>query len=252
MQSYSDCHTLAQTRKRKLANNTYLECNPDGSFGIRLHSTQVVIYHADGRIELQSGGWQTVTTKARMNEFSPLSIGSDRGVWYVNDRGMYATPGRWTQVPYADGITSHPDGTFSGEGEDPRAQQKLRNRAKKFAKAYMNAFQSGDVPAPGLGDCFGCLMETKEGVRPMGGADHMLSHMEEGYFVPSMLLTAAKRFGVSRFAMGTLAAVWSGETPHDVFRLRANGASSPGDGIAREQLEKALRRHVYGELGLPV
>jgi hypothetical protein len=54
------------------------------SIGILLHQTYVVTYHRDGRIILNSGGWRTVTTKARINEFSPASVHQKDFAWYLN------------------------------------------------------------------------------------------------------------------------------------------------------------------------
>ena len=37
------------------------------AIGLVLHATTVVTYHLDGTISINSGGWRTVTTKARIN-----------------------------------------------------------------------------------------------------------------------------------------------------------------------------------------
>ena len=71
--------------RKKVGNNTYAERNSDGSIGIRLHNTQVVVFYANGNVKLYTGGWHTVTTKARINEFVPKPWGvSQRKLeWYV-------------------------------------------------------------------------------------------------------------------------------------------------------------------------
>ena len=75
------------------------------AYGIRLHNTYVVIYHESGRVELRSGGWETVTTKDRMNSFSPFRVGSNGGEWDV--RGY---PRSIDGARFSDGMTSDPDG----------------------------------------------------------------------------------------------------------------------------------------------
>ena len=80
MNTYNELHELAQTRKRKLGNNTYLVVRGDGGYGIRLHDTEVVIHYED-RIVLDSGGYKTVTTKSRMNDYSPHMIYQKNHVW---------------------------------------------------------------------------------------------------------------------------------------------------------------------------
>ena len=83
MNTYTQLNELAQTRKRKLANNTYLVIRDDDGYGIRLHDTEVVIHYKD-RIVLDSGGYKTVTTKARMNEYTPFNVIQKQKVWYVD------------------------------------------------------------------------------------------------------------------------------------------------------------------------
>jgi hypothetical protein len=200
-----------------------------------------VTYHRDGRIVLNDGGWKTVTTKARFNEYLPYRwrVYSDKGAWYLWNADE--------KHPYADGITIHPDGSVTGIGPDPKLQAKLRKRIKKYAKAYIAAFYAGDVPAPSGGDCWGCCMTTAEGDAPMGGMDHMLQHMDESYFVPSILHRAAKRFGCSQAVQHTLAVAWNPEAAERGFKLSDNFC-----GIVHDQLEKAVRRHCYAECGLGV
>lgn len=52
-------------------------------FVIQFHRTNVVTIHADGTYTLNSGGWQTSTTKERINEFSPVRIYQKSFAWYV-------------------------------------------------------------------------------------------------------------------------------------------------------------------------
>jgi hypothetical protein len=88
--------------RRKLENNTYLELleHPDG-ICLRLHATCVLFAHKDGTLEVDHGGWETVTSKDRINSYLPRewSVGSSskRGkhrpsgwVWYFHhhDTGL--------------------------------------------------------------------------------------------------------------------------------------------------------------------
>lgn len=87
--------------KKKLANNTYLH-GVHGGIAVQLHDTDVVTIWPDNTYTLNSGGWQTVTTKARINEFSPARLGQDKGVWY-----LYVGEGR---IPFHDGIKINANG----------------------------------------------------------------------------------------------------------------------------------------------
>jgi hypothetical protein len=88
----------------KVGNNTVQVMAEDGRRIIRLHHTDILTFHPDGNITLNSGGWQSLTTKARMNAYLPAGwvVYSDRG-WFIR------TPkGTFT---YSDGATFKGDGT---------------------------------------------------------------------------------------------------------------------------------------------
>ena len=88
---------------RKIGNNTYLY-PVDGGIGVRLHGTDVVVIHPDNTYTLNSGGWQTVTTKARINEFSPARVCQRNGVWYVDG------------FPFVDGMKVDAKGNLFATG----------------------------------------------------------------------------------------------------------------------------------------
>ena len=93
----------SEARGKPVANNTRLFRRGPDVIALRLHQTDVVTFHADGRVTLDSGGWRTMTTKDRMN-YSPLTVFSDKGEWLVKSPGSDA-------VPYFDGITFADDGS---------------------------------------------------------------------------------------------------------------------------------------------
>src|SRR5207249_5341140 len=75
----------AQTRlgrrdERGIANNTRLVRRAADRLAVRLHRTDVVTFYADGRITLSTGGWETVTTRDRINRcLDGWSVGTERG-----------------------------------------------------------------------------------------------------------------------------------------------------------------------------
>lgn len=219
--------TGRNSQSRKLANNTTLLRIDPSTIAVKLHSTNIITFHANGRIVFDSGGWKTPTTKERMNSCSPARVSQSQGTWEIAIDGKSAN--------FADGITWN-GRKWQGVGEDPKIAVKLARRAAKFARDYMTAFDAGEVPVPSNGDCWGCLMVTEDGKAPMGGADHILSHMEENYFVPSLLSRAIKRFPVAPAAMWYVSDKWAG-THNNV---------SWGKG----HLYKSLYRYVKAELGL--
>ena len=65
---------LGRKDSRKIAHNTYLERLDAETIGVRLHRTYVVRFNVNGTLSLDSGGWQTVTTKERMNRYLPAGF----------------------------------------------------------------------------------------------------------------------------------------------------------------------------------
>lgn len=82
---------------RKIGNNTYAEILHDGSVGIMLHSTYVVKIHEDNTYTLQTGGWYTLTTKDRINQYAPGYVKQKKGEWFYNH-----TNGK--TYPFVDGM----------------------------------------------------------------------------------------------------------------------------------------------------
>lgn len=75
-----------KSKAKKIANNTYLIDNGD-SRAIRLHDTDILTEHK-GWITLNNGGWQSKTTKERMNTYLPdgVYITQKNYEWFVNDK----------------------------------------------------------------------------------------------------------------------------------------------------------------------
>ncbi len=75
----------ARYGQKKVANNTYLYQKNDDTLAVKLYATDVVLIHKDGTYTLNSGHYQTLTTKTRINDFSPANIYQKKYVWYVGD-----------------------------------------------------------------------------------------------------------------------------------------------------------------------
>lgn len=78
---------LGNKQERKLANNTLIVRGAEDSIGVVLHRTTIVRYYPDGRIQLDSGGWRTVTTKQRINQLLPYPwrLDQTKYEWHVRD-----------------------------------------------------------------------------------------------------------------------------------------------------------------------
>ena len=86
---YQEAVTLIKNRNsKKLANNTYLLKDGE-NFVIRLHETNIVTITPKNHYILNNGGWQTVTTKDRMNRYLPCNIYQEKGLWYLSGSLYY-------------------------------------------------------------------------------------------------------------------------------------------------------------------
>jgi hypothetical protein len=140
VQNYADARDFLGNRlSRKIAHNTHVELRGGNTFAVRYHQTDVVTYHPDGRIVLNTGGWQTVTTKARFNTFTPARVYSDRRQWFVSTSNCQ-------HRPFFDGMN------VGAEVEDPR-------RPYDHVGAIM-AFESGDLDEDATIELFQHLVDT--------------------------------------------------------------------------------------------
>lgn len=168
----------------------------ENAIAIMLHATDVVTFTPE-YAELNTGGWYTMTTKDRINGYSPLRIASDKGRWYVYSNDWKS------KILFHDGIRIAYDGTVLNPpdtAEDEAAAKEaaaLKRRISKYAKLCTDTLKDG-MPQPSGGDCWYCYMHSENGAS-LGDAHedtgHLLSHMEENYVVPSLLLNAVVEKG---------------------------------------------------------
>ena len=170
--------------KKKLGNNTYL-LKKDNLFVIQLHRTDVITIHPSDIYELNTGGWQTATTKDRLNEFSPCRISQKRGVWYLADNTVFF-----------DGIRVNKSGEVVNNDSAPDNLLERRKRLDRMISKYIRGFaedaKENGLKSPGAGDCFYCQLYWWQTVDSQASEDmlHIYSHLQEDYFVPSLLYRA--------------------------------------------------------------
>lgn len=62
------------------------------TIGLKYHNTYVVTYFAGGAFSLETGGYKTVTTKKRMNDFTPYNVYQKNFDWFVGGNGLCTMP----------------------------------------------------------------------------------------------------------------------------------------------------------------
>lgn len=107
MRTFAECKAVLDNtrggRCKKLGVSTYM-VYVDGRNAIAIvyHGTAVVVHHRDGSFTLDMGGFNTPTTRRRINQYSPASVYQRKFEQYVGYRGnTYA---------YQPGMTLYPNG----------------------------------------------------------------------------------------------------------------------------------------------
>lgn len=208
---------------KKLANNTYAIRNEDNSISIKLHQTSIITYYPGGRIVLNSGGYKTSTTKARLNEFSPFSVSQKDGIWSICKQG------EWNKsVLFKDGMSFN-HGKFVGFNKSDADERKLRKQIKDYSKLVSKSLP---LPMPSGGDCWLCSILKNDNK----DNSHLISHLKEGYVVPSLVKTALESAGCSPQGNGS---IWFARTFQKDFNIGDAG-----------QIGRFVKKYLYGQFGL--
>lgn len=106
--------------EKKVANNTYLftsSLSPrpgDEFIGLRLHGNTVAIFYPGSIVKLFHAGWQTHTTKDRLNYIRGIRVYSLDGEWFI-DTALHQGPhgrGKMNRPLFYNAMQVHQD---SGE-----------------------------------------------------------------------------------------------------------------------------------------
>ena len=173
---------------RIFGNNTLRIIYKDGTEAIRFHNTDILSVK-DGVVTLNSGGWKTNTTKDRINQYLnhfdvPFYIQQRNHQWFI------------AQGIFYDGMQFKNGQQISPVQTDNKLE---RDKMLKRIKKYVDLITEDNLPIPNSGDCWYCLMTTKDSGKALGDAfgdtSHLISHLEEGYVVGSLLVNAMREAG---------------------------------------------------------
>jgi hypothetical protein len=159
-----------------------------------------------------------------MERFGSEDAWHDAYLTDLRERRAYLKEDReWdsrNRVPFFDGIVVDSDGYAQRKRKSGPSKSKLARHEREVAKikkqidnyvnAYIGAMEQGEVPMPGNGDCWYCLLKQQDGttmgdsmptlyedgtVKNQVNNDHLFDHMEERYFVPSLAVNALRERG---------------------------------------------------------
>lgn len=238
---------------RKIARNTYLQRRGE-DIAVMFHATDVVTYHPDGTITLDSGDWLTMSTRDRQDTFTPrwLRMCNDMGLTYVTvNKKKPGETGPWAEgkrYRYFDGIRFGPRGgclnplTETTQEKIDRERKALDKKIKLYVEGWIDTAVTGQMPLPSGGDCWHCNMFPES--QGHGEEEHLIAHMEESYFVPSLLVKAirAKNYNDPDFVMRYVYGMMANEEGDHFEGTKINVREVRG--ILRWFMRKHLRRGV--------
>lgn len=179
---------------KKLSTNCWLR-KEENEFCIHLYNTNIVRISTDNVFTLDNGGWTTPTTRRYIENYSGINITQYNKVWYIMPKE------KGNREEFFNGIKVNEKGKVLNP-KSTKALKEVERKRKildKLIKRYVNGFKelvnNGELQAPNGGDCWYCLMQTKDG-KSLGDAtnndSHIINHLREQYYVPSLLFNAIK------------------------------------------------------------
>ena len=144
---------------------------------VRYHHTDIITFKPDGSISIYFNGYHTMTTRRRIGDIVNVRV------WGSNGMSEVAGTVVANRATIVNGIVTETDYKKSDEDEI----KDMKKRIKAYCKEYADAYPNMDDPSEG--DCWYCSMFGGQ------GSSHLLSHMEEKYYVPSLLHLAARDAG---------------------------------------------------------
>ena len=214
--AYDELQPIFKTRARKLQNNTWIR--RDGSdIVIKYHATDILTYHGNDTVTINTDGYHTVTTAERFGNWLPRmwSVRNDRGAWNVfgpvpgemiENAGMYLAftyPRTVAHFRLWDGMTitdvPRPRVVNYRQSPDFETLDSLARDIGSMIGRYVDLYDAetcasfvpdGTEPTSLAGDCWFCL-----GMIDHGDLGHLLSHFVEGYVMVSTIRNAYRDRG---------------------------------------------------------
>jgi hypothetical protein len=147
---------------RKLENNTYVvfydggqpfaEDESDHWIAIKLHSTYILKVTPDDTVTANMGGWNSVTTRDRMNRYLPGSWGvytiSGSPYWYNNSIPSITGEQAVFRIPFHSGDKILADGTLEYQSEHEHIRRRKKRRTAQFYVHFAQPVENFNYGAP--------------------------------------------------------------------------------------------------------
>lgn len=179
--------------RRKLANNTYLERHDD-CIVVRLYSTNIIRFYPDGRTTLHHGGWETRTTKDRLNRFlDRYGVYSQNRTWFLWAKGQRL-------CTFQNGMEISPTGDISGGGSVEEADEAYRlSRRESNRRSSIKSYWKGLSKRP--------YYVGRLQLKDLGGWDRLVK-LKRACFDKNNVLTKKSLISSSRRRSGGSGGKW--------------------------------------------
>ena len=220
---------LGNRASKNLEYATQLQRNGE-NIDIVHHETAIMTFKPNGETVVNCNKWRSKTTKDRLNNYLPysLQIYQERGVWYIKG------------VTYFDGMTIGKRGGLP-KSKSSKKIEKLSKKANDYCKQFIDELFNGNIPEPSAGDCWDCCMIDENGktMGEHGNSGHIISHIKEKYYVPSLLVRACKLYPISPIVEDCIARLWNDMEVGDWLAE-----------VSKRQILSSLRRYIKQQLGI--
>lgn len=252
------------------------------------HCVEFDNIHEDWRQAMHGDRWHRrfdgangyATYAAMMERFGTTEAWQEAYIEDFRARRVYTKADQeWearNRVPFYEGITIDSEGYAYRLRQSGPSPAKLRRheaevartkkRIDKYVTGYINALAKG-MPMPGKGDCWYCAMSQSSDGTPMGDAmptlhadgtthiqpnyNHLRTHMEERYYVPSLAVNALRDGGK---LTDTGIYIWLNMDPvrpshgEEPARMIGTGKMGGGDKKQYDTVARAIRNYMRKRL----
>lgn len=79
---------------------------PTSVWTMLLHGNEIAKHYGDGSLDITNAGWESNTTKERLNGLPGVSVNQRKGVWYLNGDQW---DGDWTEIVFSKPVVKQRD-----------------------------------------------------------------------------------------------------------------------------------------------
>lgn len=163
---------------------------------------------------MHGGGWGRNRTHGYKQMCEALERYGSREAWqeaYIADfrqareqRKLYKAWVERNRVSFEDDMEVTADGyavrpnqrEIARQASEHKRAERMQAKIDKYVKSYVWQLTTNGLPMPSGGDCWGCALRDRSdpGLEPMG-TGHLLDHLREHYYVPSLAVNALRERG---------------------------------------------------------